>query len=71
MYKNIGGANMPGYGYTVKNSIDLIDEYCDNPSRYKSWQLQEAIHDAKIHYEYGNTSKEWYDSVVRILSPYV
>ena len=71
MCKSIGGANMSGYGYTVKNSIDLIDEYCDNPSRYKSWQLREAINDAKIHYEYGNASKEWYESVVRILSPYV
>ena len=57
-------------GYTVTNSIDLIDEYCETPSRYKSWQLSEAIKDARTHYEYGNTSRAWYESVVRILSPY-
>lgn len=58
-------------GYTVKNSIGLIDEYCDNPSRYQKWQLQSAINDAYIHYQYGNASKDWYDSVVRILTPYL
>ena len=58
-------------GYTVTNSIDLIDEYCNDPSSYKTWQLREAIHDAKIHYEYGNASKNWYDYVVRTLSPYI
>lgn len=31
-----------GYGYTVTNSIDMINEYCDNPSKYNSWQLREA-----------------------------
>lgn len=58
-------------GYTVTNSIDLINEYCNNPSDYQKWQLQTAINDAKIHYEYGNASKDWYDYVVRTLSPYV
>lgn len=58
-------------GYTVTNSIDQIDEYCNNPSRYKTWQLKEAIHDAEVHYKYGNASKAWYDSVVRILSAYI
>ena len=57
-------------GYTVTNSIDLIDEYCRNPSKYQSWQLREAIHDAEQHYKYGNASKSWYDRVVRTLSPY-
>lgn len=57
-------------GYTVTNSIDLIDEYCNNPSNYKSWQLREAINDAYKHYTYGNASKAWYDYVVRTLSPY-
>ena len=58
-------------GYTVSMSIDSIDEYCKNPSRYESWQLREAINDARTHYERGNASKDWYDSVVRILSSYV
>lgn len=57
-------------GYTVTNSIDMIDEYCDNPSKYKAWQLREAINDAKIHYEYGNASRNWYDYVVSKLKPY-
>lgn len=58
-------------GYTVTNSIDQIDEYCNNPSRYKRWQLSEAINDARTHYENGNASREWYDYVVRSLSRYV
>jgi hypothetical protein len=58
-------------GYTVTNSIDLINEYCNNPSKYKSWQLREAIQDAEVHYKYGNATKTWYDYVVRTLSPYV
>ena len=57
-------------GYTVTNSVDLIDEYCNNPSKYERWQLREAINDAKIHYEYGNVSRDWYDYVVRKLTPY-
>lgn len=57
-------------GYTVTNSIDQIDEYCDNPSAYKSWQLREAIADAKTHYVHGNVTEDWYESVVRILSQY-
>ena len=52
-------------------SIDLIDEFCENPSQYKPWQLREAINDARTHYKNGNASKDWYDSVVRILSNYV
>ena len=58
-------------GYTVSNSIDLINEYCDNPTKYKQWQLREAMNDAKIHYEYGNATKQWYEYVVRRLSPFV
>lgn len=58
-------------GYTVTNSIDLIDEYCSNPSRYQTWQLEEAVNDAYIHYKHGNASRSWYDRVVRILSPYI
>lgn len=57
-------------GYTVTNSIDMIDEYCNEPTRYKTWQLQEAINDAHTHYVNGCVSKAWYDSVVRILSSY-
>ena len=38
-------------GHTAANSVDLIDEYCNNPSKYERWQLREAINDAKIHYE--------------------
>ena len=57
-------------GYTVTNSIDLINEYCNNPTRYQSWQLREAIKDARTHYENGNASRDWYESVLRILTPY-
>lgn len=59
------------YGYTNKISIDVIDNMCDDPSKYDKQDLQRAINDAKVHYEYGNASKAWYDSVVRILSSYL
>jgi len=58
-------------GYTVTNSISQIDEYCDNPTRYQKWQLREAINDARIHYENGNASQNWYEYVVRVLSRYI
>lgn len=59
------------YGYTVKFSIASIDECCDEPTNYDKQDLQRAINDAYVHYEYGNASKAWYDSVVRILSSYL
>ena len=65
----MGGFNMSGY--TVTNSIDQIDEYCNHPTYYKTWQLKEAINDAKVHYEFGNATRYWYDTVVRILSSYI
>ncbi len=58
-------------GYTVTNSIDMINEYCNHPDNYKEWQLKEAINDAYIHYTQGNASRSWYDSVVRILTSYI
>lgn len=59
------------YGYTTKMSIDLIDEICDSPSDYKKDMIQQALNDAKVHYEYGNASKAWYDSVCRTLNCYL
>lgn len=59
------------YGYTTKMSIDLIDEICNNPSNYPRSMLQQALNDAKVHYNYGNASKSWYDSVIRILNSYL
>lgn len=58
-------------GYTVTNSIELIDEYCENPTAYKRWQLKEAINDARTHYENGNASKAWYDYVVDRLTRFI
>lgn len=57
--------------YYVTNSIDMIDEYCADPTKYKSRQLSEAINDAHTHYVNGLVSKAWYDTVVRILSQYI
>lgn len=53
--------------YTVKCDIGLIDLICENPKRYKNL-IQAAINDAKVHYENGNASKQWYDYVVKRLS---
>lgn len=57
-------------GYTTKMSIDLIDEICNSPSGYTKSMIQQALNDANTHYEHGNVSKSWYDSVCRILSSY-
>ncbi len=56
-------------GYSVKHSIDLIDEICENPKQYKGG-YQGVINDARVHYENGNASKGWYDCVVERLSNY-
>ena len=58
-------------GYTTKMSIDLIDEICNAPSSYSRDMLQQALNDAKIHYNFGNASKDWYDSVCRIINSYL
>lgn len=58
-------------GYTVSNSIDAIEEYCNNPSKYPAWQLKTAINDAYVHYENGLKSKQWYEYVVLCLSEYI
>ena len=58
-------------GYTVTFSIDMIDEITSNPSSYKTWQLREAMNDARTHYEHNNVSESWYKSVVRILESYI
>ena len=55
-------------GYGVKMSISMIDEICDHPSNYDFQDRQRAINDAEQHYLHGNASKDWYESVVRILS---
>ncbi len=58
-------------GYTVTHSIDIINEYCNNPKLYKTWQLKGAINDAWTHYQYGNVSEVWYNFVVEKLSQYI
>ena len=58
-------------GYIVTNSIDMINEYCNNPSNYKTWQLKEAINDAWTHYTYGMATRNWYEYVERVLSRYI
>ena len=58
-------------GYTVKYSIDEIDDICSDPEHYKMLNLNNVISDAKVHYDYGNVSKAWYDSVCRILNEYI
>ncbi len=57
-------------GYTVKYSIDLINEICENPTKYRSL-LRGAINDAETHYKFGNVTKMWYDYVVFTLSKYL
>lgn len=58
-------------GYTTKMSIDLIDDICNAPSSYSRAMLQQALHDAEVHYKFGNASRSWYDSVCRILNSYL
>lgn len=58
-------------GYTTKMSIGLIDEICENPPAYSRGMIQQALNDARTHYKYGNATRAWYDTVVRILSSYI
>lgn len=49
------------FGYTVKYSVDIIEELIDNGHfcRYKN-DLQEAINDLNVHFAYGNVSPQRY-----------
>ena len=58
-------------GYTVKYSIDVINDICNEPEHYKALDFIAVMNDAKVHYEYGNASRAWYDSVCRVLSDYI
>ena len=58
-------------GYTVTNSIDTINAYCNDPEKFEKWQLRIAIEDAKVHYEHGDASETWYNYVVSRLSDYI
>ncbi len=42
---------MTSYGVTF--SIFQIEDVCKNKSRYKSWQIREALNDARTHYAHG------------------
>ncbi len=53
--------------YVVTFSISQIDDVCRNKSKYKDWQIREALNDARIHYENGNVSESWYFNVMCIL----
>lgn len=56
------------FGYTVKFSVDLIEELIDNGhfSRHKG-DLQEAINDLKVHFGYGNVSQQRYEYLMNKL----
>lgn len=56
-------------GYTVKHSVDVIDEICNDPGRYKN-EIQGAINDIKIHYKYGVVTKQHMEYVVMTLEKY-
>lgn len=58
-------------GNTARNSVSLINEYCSEPTRYKTWLLREAADDAKIHYDNGEVSELWYKQVIKTLSEYI
>lgn len=55
-------------GYTVKFSVDTINEMCDNPGKYGRGELVEAMNSAYIHYTEGNKSRQWYEYVVSKLT---
>lgn len=59
------------YGYTVEFSIDVIDEICSDPEHYRMLSFIKVMNDAEVHYKHGNATKNWYDSVCRILSEYI
>ncbi len=62
----------PSNGYTTKYNKSTIDEFCDNPDKYKSVSYIGVINDAITIYKYSDyISREWIEYVIRKLSPYI
>ena len=51
-------------GYT--NAISDIDSVTDSPRDYTTSDLRRAINDARVVYQAGNKSLDWYEQVKRI-----
>ncbi len=49
------------FGYTVKYSVDIIEELIDNGHlKRDKFDWQEAINDLNVHFKYGNVSLQRY-----------
>lgn len=57
--------------YFPRTSKDVIDEIVNDPEHYSPQLFQGIINDAELHYKNNDASKEWYEFVVRRLSPYL
>lgn len=62
----------PSNGYTAKYDKGLIDEFCNNPSKYSSDMYVGAINSAITHYKYSDyITREWIEYVIDTLSRYI
>lgn len=62
----------PANGYTTKYSKSIIEEFCDNPDKYKPSMYIGAINDAITIYKYSEfISQAWIEDVINTLSPYI
>jgi hypothetical protein len=62
----------PENGYTINYDKELIEEFCDNPSKYSSSMCRGAINDAIVLYKYSSwISRDWVEYVIDTLSPYI
>lgn len=62
----------PENGYTIKYTKWVIEEFCDNPSKYSSSMYRGAINDAIVLYKYSSwISRDWVEYVIDTLLPYI
>lgn len=62
----------PSYGYTITYSKETIEEFCDNPNKYKSNMYIGAINDAITIYKYEDyISRAWIEHVINTLRKYI
>lgn len=62
----------PSNGYTVKYNKAIIDEFCNEPDRFKPDMYTGAINDAITIYKYSDyISRDWIEYVIATLSRYI
>lgn len=62
----------PSNGYTVKYGKGTIEEFCNDPEKFRADMYIGAINDAITIYKYSEyITRDWIEYVINSLSPYI